>query len=261
MTNTRVAIVTGGAGEGIGAGISVELAKRGWSLVVVDKDRARTLDLTARLASRGCVAEAHVVDVTSPEAPASAVGRAIERFGRLDGLVNSAGIGMAKPVGEFEDGDFDRLFDLDFRAVFRFCRAALPELRRRGGAIVNVSSIHSRQSIPGYGLYAACKAAVEALTRGIAIDYGPDGVRANCVSPGFVMSAQNRALIASFAPDPDAWIAAYLETKQCLPRFVTNAEIGRAVAWLLDSENETITGQSIVVDGGTTSMAYERERK
>ena len=256
----RAAIVTGGAGRGIGAAVSKRLLQDGWHVLIVDRDSAacrQLLDsLPVEFRSR---TSALNVDVSSGDVPQICVTKALQEFGRLDGLVNNAGLGLVKPLSEIEDDAFDRLFSVDFRAVFGFCRAAIPKLRKTSGSIVNLGSVHARQSIPGYGLYAACKAAVEALTRGIALDYGSSGVRANCVHPGFVPSPQNAALIAAFTSDPAQWVENYAHTKQAIPNIVEGLEVGRLVSFLLSAENRGITGQSIVIDGGTTCLLYERE--
>jgi NAD(P)-dependent dehydrogenase (short-subunit alcohol dehydrogenase family) len=253
------AIVTGGAGAGIGSAIVSRLFASGWSVLCVDKD------VVGAAAVRDSLVDAHdrvqclELDVTLPGAAEAAVAKAVDLFGRIDGLVNSAGIGLVLPLGEVDDDAFDLLFNVDFRAVFRFCRAALPHLLSSRGAIVNIGSVHARQAMAGYGLYAACKAAIEGLTRGLAVDYGPQGLRVNCIHPGFVPSPQSDLLIAKFASDPEQWKADYARTKQAIPALIDAEEVGNLVAFLLASGNRTLTGQSIALDGGTTALLYDRE--
>ena len=251
-----VAIVTGGAGAGIGAGITTGLLAAGWRVLAIDRDAAALAALAG--ATNDEMLDTLTLDVAAPDAAPQAVARALERFGRLDGLVNSAGVGLIRPLGEVTDEEFDRLVAVDFRATFRFCRAALPQLIATQGAIVNIGSIQAHRAMEGYGLYAACKAAVEALTRALAVDYGQAGVRANCVHPGFVPSPQGAALIATFAPDVDTWIGAYAATKQALPTPVAATQVGRLVAFLLSAENRAITGQALTIDGGTTALLHDR---
>jgi NAD(P)-dependent dehydrogenase (short-subunit alcohol dehydrogenase family) len=254
-----VAIITGGAGGGIGLGISRALAHQGWSFLIVDRDEEKLSALASQLAASGNAVEAIFADITTAGVAESVVNKALQRFGRLDGLVNSAGIGLCKPVGDVSDAEFDRLIDTDLRAAFRFSRAALPALLQSKGAIVSVGSVHATRSMFGYGAYAAAKAGLEALMRGIAIDYGAHGVRANTVHPGLVVSPQTHALLSTFVPDSDAWITAYQATKQLLPTVVTAEQIGDTVAWLLGAGAGAITGQAITVDAGTSAMLYERE--
>lgn len=257
----RVVIVTGGAGAGIGHGITTALVRHGWAVLVVDRDDVVGCEFVWSLRRQGEPVYLLTADITAPAVPEAAVAMALDQFGRLDGLVNNAGAGLCKPLGEVSDAEFDRLLDLDFRAVFRFCRAALPELTARGGAIVNIGSVHAQATIPGYGLYAAVKAAVESLTRGLAIDYGPAGVRANCIHPGMVNSPQNSELIGRFAADVDAWIAGYTSRRQLLPCLPEGRDVGELVEFLLSDRGRTITGQSIVIDAGSLAMLFEREAR
>ena len=253
------AIVTGGAGEGIGHGITESLLAEGWSVLVVDRDADRCRDLLLRSQQLGGSLRCLVADITQPDTAHRAVQEALQAFNRLDGLVNNAGVGLLKPIAEVTDEEFERLLDIDFRAAFRFSRAAILEMHSAGGAIVNVGSVHARQTFRGYGMYGSIKAALEGLTRGIAIDYGSAGIRANCVHPGMVMSPQNWALIAGFDPNPEAWVARYAATKQTIPSIVTARQVGDLVAWLLGPKSATTTGQAIMIDGGTTAMLYEKE--
>jgi len=253
------AIVTGGAGGGIGSAIVSQLLAAGWSVLCIDKDVDSATKLRQSLLGDQERFHFLALDITQSGAAEAAVANALELFGRIDGLVNSAGIGLIKRLGEVDDEEFDRLFSVDFRAVFRLCRAALPPLLASHGAIVNIGSIQAVQTMAGYGLYAACKAAIEGLTRGLAVDYGPQGLRVNCIHPGFVPSPQSDVLIATLTPDPEQWKADYARTKQAIPTLIEAAEVGNLVAFLLAPANRTLTGQSIALDGGTTALLYDRE--
>ncbi len=252
----KVAIVTGGAGLGIGHGLSEALAAAGWNLVITDRKGDRGDALAKRLTLLGVRVEVVKVDVTEPDAPAKAVEVALDCFGRLDGLVNNVGVGLVKKAGDVSDEEFQALFNVDFVASFRFVRAALPALVEARGAIVNIGSVHARLASQKYALYAATKSALDAFTRGLAVDYGPQGVRANIVHPGLVDSPQNEALLARLVPDPKKWIADYAATRQCLPTLVTAREVGELVAFLLGDKARSITGQSIYIDGGTTTLLW-----
>jgi NAD(P)-dependent dehydrogenase (short-subunit alcohol dehydrogenase family) len=254
-----VAIVTGGAGEGIGGGITEALAAKRWAILIVDQDEVRARSLRTALAHDGCEIDVLTADITQAETPGIAVERVMRVYGRLDGLVNSAGIGLCKPLAEVTDAEFEALLDVDFRAAFRFCRAALRVMGKGGGAIVNIGSVHARRTIRGYAVYAAMKCAMEGLTRGLAVDYGPQNVRANCIHPGLVMSPQNHDLISRFTPDVDAWLSSFVSTKQLVPALVTRRQVGELAAFLLGPEGTSITGQSITIDGGSSAMLYERE--
>lgn len=254
-----VAIVTGGAGPGIGHGLSEALASAGWNLVITDRKPERGSALARRLTGKGSAVEVVAVDVTARDAPQKTVGVALDRFGRLDGLVNNVGIGLVKKAGDVSDEEFQALFNVDFLASFRFVRAALPALIKSKGAVVNIGSVHARLAAQKYALYAATKAALDAFTRGLAVDYGPQGVRANIVHPGLVESPQNEALLAKLTADPKKWIADYAFARQCLPRLTTARDVGELVAFLLGEKARSITGQSIFIDGGTTTLLWNNE--
>lgn len=253
----RVAIVTGGTGAGIGHGLSEALLAEGWALVVTDRkpDRARAF-LEKHPSAPIEVVEA---DVTEEGAPERAVAAALRRFGRLDGLVNNVGVGLTKPAGEVTDEEFFQLFNVDFLASFRFVRAALPALRETAGSIVNIGSVHAKLNSPKYALYAATKAALEAFTRGLAVDYGRDGVRANIVHPGLIESPQNEALLANLVPDARGWMDEFAIKRQAIPRLATPREVGDLVAFLLGPKSRLITAQAIFIDGGTTSLLWNNE--
>lgn len=254
-----VAIITGGAGAGIGHGLTEALGDAGWDIVITDRKPKRAAALAEKLAAKGIRIEVVVADVTEPDAPRKTVEAALRRFGRLDGLVNNVGVGLTKPAGETSDEEFLALFHVDFMASFRFVRAALPELVKTRGAIVNIGSVHAKLNAPKYALYAATKAALEAFTRGLAVDYGRHGVRANIVHPGLVESPQNEALLANLFPDPRAWMDEFARKRQCIPRLASAREVGDLAAFLLGDKARSITGQAIFIDGGTTTLLWDNE--
>ncbi len=254
----RVALVTGGAGEGIGHGISEALAADGWNLVITDRKPQRAEAFAATLPSEVEV-EIVPVDVTEAEAPQRSVAAALKRFGRLDGLVNNVGVGLTKKAGEVTPEEFYTLFNVDFLASFRFVNATLPELLRAKGAIVNIGSVHAKLAAQKFALYAATKAALEAYTRGLAVDYGREGLRANTVHPGLVESPQNEALLANLVPDARKWMDDFALERQSLPYLATPREVGELVAFLLGPKARAITGQAIFIDGGTTTLLWNNE--
>ncbi|MGH9616086.1 MAG: SDR family NAD(P)-dependent oxidoreductase [Acidobacteriaceae bacterium] len=254
-----MAIVTGGAGAGIGSGITEALAKRDWKVMMVDVDASGIAELQHALAIKGFKIDGMAMDITSDGAADEVVVETLKRYGRLDGLVNNAGVGLCKPVAEIEDEEFEGILDVDFRAVFRFCRAALRVMLPIGGSIVNIGSIHAHRSVAGYSVYAAIKSGLEAFTRGIAVDCGGQNIRANCVHPGLVMSPQNRALIEKFEPDVEGWLSSFAATKQLLPSLVMAGQVGDLVSFLLSSEAAAITGQSITIDAGSSAMLFDKK--
>jgi NAD(P)-dependent dehydrogenase (short-subunit alcohol dehydrogenase family) len=254
-----VAIVTAGAGLGIGHGLTEALCAAGWAVVIVDRDRDLAEALTKRIRENDGTIESLVLDVTAPGAAEQVVEATLKRFGRLDGLVNNVGVGLTKMVHEVSDEEFLELFNVDFMVSFRFARAGLPALRQSGGSIVNIGSVHARLNAPKYALYAATKAALEAFTRGLAVDYGPDGVRANIVHPGLVESPQNEALLANLFDNARAWMDDFAKKHQCIPRLALPREVGELVTFLLGEKARLITGQSIFIDGGTTTLLWDNQ--
>lgn len=253
------AIVTAGAGPGIGHGISEILSRHGWAVVIVDRDDQAASELAERLRAEGGQVEVHSLDGADPATPGRVVEATLQRFGRIDGLVNNLGIGLTKKIGEASDEEFLHLFNVNFMSAFRFVKAVLPSLCQVAGSIVNIGSVHARSGAPKYGLYSASKAALDALARGLAVDYGQDGVRANTVHPGLVENPTNEALLANVVPDPRRWLDEFAQNCQCIPRLTTAGEVGELVAFLLGKNSRSITGQSIFIDGGTTSLLWNRE--
>lgn len=231
-----VAAVTGG-GTGIGAGIAGVLAERGWRVVVVDIDRSAAEQVAERVGGMALHA-----DVTGPAV--AVVDAVVGRYGRLDGLVNNAGVIRRGQLAEPVDEDLDATYAVNVRAVARLGAAALPHLAATGGAIVNIASMAARVPQLGGGLYSASKAAVVALTQQSAVEWAPHGVRVNAVGPGMIRTAMAEAVYA----DPDL----HERRRRMVPlgRIGTPEDIGRVVAFLLSADAGYVTGQHIVVDGG-----------
>jgi NAD(P)-dependent dehydrogenase (short-subunit alcohol dehydrogenase family) len=203
----RIAIVTGAA-SGIGAATARRLADEGAALWLVD----RAEDALRRLAS-SLSASWLVADVTEP----GAAERALEQAGGVDVLVTAAGAILRRTAEQTSDAEWDAALALNLTATFRFCRAAIPAMRERGGgAIVTVGSGWGLVAGPRAVAYAATKAAVVNLTRALAIDHGPDGIRANCVCPGDTSTPLLRDEYVQLGEDADIGIAASGEASQAI---------------------------------------------
>jgi len=240
----RSAIVTG-AGQGIGRAIAARLHEEGARVLAVDKSAAGLSALPQDV--RIVRLEA---DVTAVDSPARIVAACLSAFGSLDILVNNAGAGNAPPVHETTDEFLDFQLNLNLRSVFRLSRDALAALQNSKGAIVNISSSVAVMGYRRSGAYSAAKAGIIGLTRNMAADYGPDGVRVNAVAPGVVATplTNDRLHLPRFR-------ANVVETMP-LGQVVQSDDIAAAVAFLCSSDARMITGQILAVDGGQTSSVF-----
>jgi NAD(P)-dependent dehydrogenase (short-subunit alcohol dehydrogenase family) len=240
--NDLVAIVTGGA-SGIGAAIAQRLAEGGALVAVLDLD-------TANLDSQHFAVKTDIGDDTSVR---SAVAAVITRFGRIDIVVNNAGVGAQGNITSNEDDEWARVLNINVTGIARVARAALPWLRESPAAsIVNTSSIAATAGLPERALYSASKGAVLSLTRAMAADHVREGIRVNCVSPGTADTPWVGRLLEK-ADDPAAERAA-LNARQPHGRLVAAAEVADAVAYLCSPRSGSTTGISLEVDGGLQNL-------
>lgn len=234
------ALVVGG-GSGIGAASAVELARQGAEVVCADLDGEAASRTASEIRAAGGRASAESVDVTdSAQLEALA-----QDAGPLDSVILTPAVNVRKPLLATTDEEFDRVVDLNLKSVFRAGRAFGPAMvERRGGSIVAVSSIRSQVVEPGQGVYAATKAGIVQLTRALAAELGPYGVRANAVAPGVI----DTPLTAPIRADRE-WYDAYAD-KTILRRWGSPREVAAAIVFLAAPASSYITGSLLVVDGG-----------
>jgi NAD(P)-dependent dehydrogenase (short-subunit alcohol dehydrogenase family) len=256
----KIALVTGGGGSGIGHGISHALARAGAHVVIVEIDLNSAQATRQAIEAAGGSASVMKGDISEARQVESVIKEVVLKHQRLDVLVNSAGVGMVKPPAEVTEQEFDRIMAIDLRGLWLCCKYAIPQMQaQKNGSIVNVASVHSRATIPGFGIYAGLKAGVVGLTRGLAVQHGPDGIRANAVCPGLVDGEQTRRIIARLNPDVDGWFDDYVKRYQALPQLIQPQDIGETVAFLASEEARMITGAEIPVDAGTWAMLTGRD--
>lgn len=256
----KVAIVTGGAGPGIGHGISRVLALQGAYVAILEIDLESAEIVRDGIERAGGRAGIFSCDISQASHVQSVVDRIVQERGRLDVLVNSAGVGLIQPVADVTEEEFDRLVAIDLRGMWLCCKFAIPRMQRqRCGSIVNIASVHSRGTMPLFGVYAAIKAGVVGLTRGIAVQYGPDNLRANAVCPGLVDGIQTREIVAKLAPDVDGWLNGYVRRHQAIPQLIQPEDVGRLVAFLASDEARSVTGAEIPIDAGTWAQLISRD--
>jgi NAD(P)-dependent dehydrogenase (short-subunit alcohol dehydrogenase family) len=237
-----VAAVTGGA-SGIGLATALLLAGRGARVAVLD---LAPDGVPAPLTGFRC----DVADTPSVEAAVTGV---VDRFGRLDVLVNNAGIGAQGTVADNDDDEWIRVLNVNVVGMARVSRAALPHLRRSDrAAIVNTCSIAATAGLPQRALYSASKGAVLALTRAMAADHLREGIRVNCVDPGTADTPWVSRLLDQ-AEDPAAERAA-LAARQPSGRLVTAEEVAHAIAYLAGPYAGSTTGTHLAVDGGMSGL-------
>jgi 3-oxoacyl-[acyl-carrier protein] reductase len=240
----KVALVTGGS-RGIGAAIAKRLARDGAAVAITyvsSPDKAA--DVVRDIEARGGQALAIHADGSNPGAVKAAVAETVEHFGRLDVLVNNAGIILMGAVDSFSLDDFNRIVAVNIRAVFAAVQEASKHMGE-GGRIVNIGSmVADRTGFPGAAFYGMTKAAVASMTRGFAIDLAPRGITVNNLQPGPTATDMNPA-------DGDS--ADLLRSMIPLKRFGTADEIAGFVAYLASPESGFVTGASLTIDGGLTA--------
>lgn len=243
----QVAIITG-AGSGIGLATARMLHAAGMAIVGVGRDAAKLAALEAALADPQRVATLSV-DVTASDAPERIVALALQRFERIDFLINNAGAGSPKPLHETDDALLDSFLDVMLRAPFRLSREVIGHMGA-GSAIVNVTSTFAMIGGRRGGAYSAAKGGLKSLTEHMACEYGPRGIRSNCVAPGVTMTDMVRHRF-----EDEAFKRNNVETTP-FPRLAEPEDIAAMIAFLCSPGGEMVNGQSITVDGGWTKTKY-----
>ena len=241
----KVALVTGGS-RGIGAAIAERLAADGADVAITyirSDEAANTILAVCR--AKGVRAEAIRADAASADDMRSLVDDVVKRLGAIDILVNNIAISTWETVEEASEEVFDRVVNVNIRAVFLATRAAA-RVMQPGSRVINIGSIFGeRISVPRHALYAMSKFALAGLTRGWARDLGPKKITVNCVQPGPVATDMN--------PEDDRPVVAFLRGQTALGRYAEPSEVAALVAFLASPESADITGTCINIDGGFTA--------
>ena len=247
----KTAIVTG-ASSGIGKKVAAQLAASGANLVVVGRNRSRLHQTAQTIRTLG--GSVHVVeaDLRRPLGISLAVDEAIARFGTIDILVHAAGVYEPCPLDDLTPESFERTWTTNVQAPLVLTKATLPHMRKSGGAVTFVSSISATVGFANEAAYAGAKAAVEGLTRALAVELAPSGIRVNCVAPGFTETPMNQSIRTSRREVIDAAEACTLAG-----RLAKAEEIASAVAFLCSDEAHYIYGTVLRVDGGYPTSAIQ----
>ncbi len=248
----KVAVVTGAA-SGIGRATALRLARDGARVLAADLAAEGLAETASLAAAQGTPIETAMADVGAADAPTTVIGAAVARFGSLHLLMNNAGVGGAKRADLTSDEEFDAHLSINLRSVFRFSRAAVAVMPA-GSAIVNIASIFGMIGFPGGAAYAAAKAGVAGLTRQMAADYGPSGIRVNAIAPGLIETGMTRKRIAE-----SEWFRGQMTAMTPIGRNGQPEDIASAAAFLLSDDAAFISGQVLVVDGGWIATRYRAQ--
>lgn len=246
-----VVLITGAAG-GVGSALVARFLAGGWQVFATDANATGLTELGKRHMLVGSLA----ADIRTPAACNAVVSAAIEAAGQLDAVINAAGVWREGPVESFSEEDFDLVLDVNLKASFFICAAAIPHLRQTRGAIVNISSDAGRQGNPNAAAYCASKGGLSLFTKALALDLAPYGVCCNAVSPGDIDTPMLKFQAERYGNgDPDAYyrelLAKYPQGEQS--RFIQPEEVAELAFFLCQPGARSITGADMAIDQGVSA--------
>ena len=250
----KVAVVTGG-GSGIGRAVSRVLARQGAHVVVFDLDEGAAQSTAQAISAEGFHGDALCCDVGDAASVSAAFGGVIQRAGRMDILVNSAGVAHVGNIEQTSEDELDRLFRVNVKGVFLCTRAVLPAMvRQRGGVIVNMASIVAFIGVPDRFAYSMSKGAVLTMTKSVAVDYVKQNVRCNCICPARIHTPFVDGFVAKNYPGREQEVLQQLSSYQPMGRMGTPEEVAYLALYLCSDESAFVTGQAYPLDGGVLNQ-------
>jgi NAD(P)-dependent dehydrogenase (short-subunit alcohol dehydrogenase family) len=244
MNKNKTAIVTGG-GSGLGLAIAKKLVANNITTIIIGRDSNKLNEAKKEIGDLCHTVSANLKDT---KALPALVTNIITEFGKIDILINNAGINLKKSFTEVTDEEFENILQTNVTAMFSLSREVVKHmLRNKAGAIVNISSMASQYGLPKVIAYTASKGAIEAMTRAMAVELSPDGIRVNCIAPGFIYSAMSAKALDS---DPERKAKVFGRTPMGIMGHPT--DIADAAAFLVSDEAKYITGVILPVDGGNS---------
>lgn len=238
--SNKIIIVTGG-GSGIGRATSFRFAQEGGTVIIAERNADHATETVEAIKREGGKADAFTVDIGVPEQIKACVDYAVATYGSIDVMVNNAAMMTFTPIVDLELEDWDRLMAVNMRSVFLFCKYCLPHMK--GGAIVNISSVHAHQTTPNVVPYASSKGAMEAFTRGLSREIEPAQARVNAIAPGAVDT-------------PMLWSNPNVQSgKEKIEGAIGKPEdLAAAICFLASDDARYIHGTTLAVDGGRLAM-------
>lgn len=256
--HNQVVIVTG-ASSGIGRGIALRFAEEGAAVVVADVNRTQGQAVAQACEEAGGRALFVLTDVSKASDCRALVEQSVAAFGQVDTLVNNAGVNFVKPTLEMDEADWDRVVNVDLKGTFLCSRYALEVMvPRKQGNIINIASVHTLATLPEAAPYAASKGGVEMMTKSLAIEFAPHGIRVNAVSPGLT-DTQIWADLQDAAADAEAARQHWYDNIP-MRRVQSPREVANVVLFLASDAASYITGANIFTDGGMTAQLINQAR-
>jgi NAD(P)-dependent dehydrogenase (short-subunit alcohol dehydrogenase family) len=242
VNQNKIAIVTGG-GSGIGLAIAQKFTEHDITTIIVGRDKEKLDRAKEKL---GALCMPFCFDLTNLSAIPALIKDVTEQFGAIDILVNNAGINLKKDFTEVSDGEFQKILNTNLTAVFALSREAVKEmLKKKQGCIINISSMAAQYGLPKVIAYTASKAAIEGMTKAMAVELSPKGIRVNCIAPGFIKTD-----MSSKALDSDADRKQRVLSRTPMGKLGEPSDIGEAALFLASKAAKYITGVVLPVDGG-----------